>query len=243
MTSTIPSSPSSSSRLPAIRHSRSAVTSPASWRASQSDDDAFTKMPTALVTLTPDFLAALKKVAPKKRRSRARWVVACALLAVVAVLGFSRSAREVVITKGRPVVARISARLHHAPAAAPAAAAPAAVAAVPAAPAAAPAAQGDEASSIAAVLASTSASAPTSTPEPPPAQTSAPVSEPAPPVVAAPVVMRDEAPAASTSTPSSSEHVAPAKATTKKPAAKKGQRRASGSPSSARASVSARRAT
>jgi hypothetical protein len=100
-------------------------------------EDTFTRMPTALVNLSPAFMAALQKVAPKKRRSRLPFVLALAVLAVFAILASDRSTREF-------ASAKVAARFHRAPSAqpvnAPSApeAAPAVVVAA-AAPAAAPA--------------------------------------------------------------------------------------------------------
>ena len=62
---------------------------------------------TSLLTLTPAFIDALKKIAPKKRSSKVPYVIVAALLAVIAVLGVDPSAREFGVTKGRPVAARL----------------------------------------------------------------------------------------------------------------------------------------
>jgi hypothetical protein len=51
-------------------------------------------VPTELLTLTPAFLDALRKVAPKKRRSKIPYVIALGLLAFVVMLGADPSTRE-----------------------------------------------------------------------------------------------------------------------------------------------------
>jgi hypothetical protein len=56
---------------------------------------------TALVTLSPDFVAALKDLAPKKRRSKVPLVVLLAIAAVLFALGMDKSTREFAITKAR----------------------------------------------------------------------------------------------------------------------------------------------
>jgi len=62
---------------------------------------------TNLLTLTPAFIEALKKIAPKKRSSKVPYVIAAALLAVIVALGADPSAREFGVAKGRPVAARL----------------------------------------------------------------------------------------------------------------------------------------
>jgi hypothetical protein len=68
---------------------------------------------TGLLTLTPAFLDELRKVAPKKPRSKVRYVVALAVVAVVAALGSDASTREFGLARG----AQLAARLHQGPAA------------------------------------------------------------------------------------------------------------------------------
>ena len=121
---------------------------------------------TSLLTLTPAFLDALKKVAPKKRRSKVPYVIALALLAVVAVLGADASTREFGLAKGQLIVAR----LHHAPASSPVSAPVAPVLAQVAPPAALPAipaepvVKADEAASTPVVVTAPAAKKSTKTP-------------------------------------------------------------------------------
>jgi len=78
-------------------------------------DGSVTGVHTALLTLTPAFHDALRKVAPKKTRSKIPYVVALAILTVLAVLGADVSAREFGTAKASQIVARF----HSTPAAAP----------------------------------------------------------------------------------------------------------------------------
>jgi hypothetical protein len=54
---------------------------------------------TALLTLSPAFHAALRKVAPQKRRSQIRYVIGFAVLAVFGALASDRSTREFAMAK------------------------------------------------------------------------------------------------------------------------------------------------
>jgi hypothetical protein len=56
-------------------------------------------VPTELLTLTPAFMDALRKVAPKKRRSKIPYVIALGLLAFVVMLGADPSTREFGLSK------------------------------------------------------------------------------------------------------------------------------------------------
>jgi hypothetical protein len=64
---------------------------------------------TELLTLTPDFLDAVRKIAPKKRRSKVPYVILGAVLVVVAALSADRSTREFAVAKGRQVAANVKA--------------------------------------------------------------------------------------------------------------------------------------
>jgi hypothetical protein len=84
-----------------------------------------------LVDSHTQILRGLSLLAPKERRSRVRWIIACGFLVVVGVLAADRSTREFAVSKGRDFY-----RAHKggaAPAAAPAPAetTPAVVAAAP----------------------------------------------------------------------------------------------------------------
>jgi hypothetical protein len=57
--------------------------------------------------LTPDFLAALRVVAPTKRSSGVRYVLALGLLAVFAILSADVSAREFGVSKGHELAGRL----------------------------------------------------------------------------------------------------------------------------------------
>jgi hypothetical protein len=61
-------------------------------------------IPTNLIELTPDFMAALKGVAPKKKRSRKWYVVAAVLLAGVLGVAAIPQARNAIVEKGRALV-------------------------------------------------------------------------------------------------------------------------------------------
>jgi hypothetical protein len=69
-------------------------------------------VPTELLTLTPAFMDALRKVAPKKRRSKIPYVIALGVLAFLVMLGADASTREFGLSK--------LAALRSTPAAAPA---------------------------------------------------------------------------------------------------------------------------
>jgi hypothetical protein len=88
-------------------------------RAYESIHDAVdASLNTALISLSPAFLAALRGLDPKKRRMKFRHVVALAMLAVVAVLGADRSTRAFATEKGHALVGQgklVAARWHHAP--------------------------------------------------------------------------------------------------------------------------------
>jgi hypothetical protein len=56
---------------------------------------------TALLTLSPEFLAALRRVAPKKRRVKIQHVVGLAFLAMMVVLGADKAARELIAARWR----------------------------------------------------------------------------------------------------------------------------------------------
>jgi hypothetical protein len=71
-------------------------------------------VPTELLTLTPAFMDALRKVAPKKRRSKIPYVIALGVLAFLVMLGADASTREFGLSK--------LAALRSTPAATPAAA-------------------------------------------------------------------------------------------------------------------------
>jgi hypothetical protein len=66
----------------------------------------------AVVTLSPAFLEALRKVVPRRRRAKLPYIIGVGLLAVVGVVGADRSTREF-----------MAERWHHARVEAPAAAA------------------------------------------------------------------------------------------------------------------------
>jgi hypothetical protein len=63
-------------------------------------------METQLIKLSPQFIAALKKVAPKRRRSKLPYIVGVMAALVVIVLGRDPSTREFAITKGREIAVR-----------------------------------------------------------------------------------------------------------------------------------------
>jgi hypothetical protein len=92
-----------------------------------------------LVDSHTSIIRGLSLLAPKSRRSRVRWIVAAAFLAVIGVLAADRSTREFATSKGRDFYrARIAAAaVAPPPAAAPPAAAPPAAAPPAAAPPAA----------------------------------------------------------------------------------------------------------
>jgi hypothetical protein len=56
-------------------------------------------VPTELLTLTPAFMDALRKVAPKKRRAKIPYVIALGLVAVLVMLGADPSTREFGLSK------------------------------------------------------------------------------------------------------------------------------------------------
>lgn len=55
----------------------------------------------ALHTLSPEFLAALRKVVPRKRRAKLPYIVGLGLLAVVVVVGVDPQTREFLATRSR----------------------------------------------------------------------------------------------------------------------------------------------
>jgi hypothetical protein len=54
---------------------------------------------TELLTLTPEFLQALRKVAPKKRRMKVRYVFIVGVLGVLLTLGLDVGVREWVLSQ------------------------------------------------------------------------------------------------------------------------------------------------
>jgi hypothetical protein len=89
---------------PAAKNAKNAATKPRSRYLSL--DSA---VQTELLTLTPDFLDAVRKIAPKKRRSKIPYIVAGTVLVILGALGADRSTREFAIGKGREVAANVKA--------------------------------------------------------------------------------------------------------------------------------------
>jgi hypothetical protein len=63
-----------------------------------------TAMPTSEVTLRPSFIQELEKIAPKPQRSKTRYVVVIALLALLVWMAETPSVREVIVARGRQVL-------------------------------------------------------------------------------------------------------------------------------------------
>jgi hypothetical protein len=89
---------------PAAKNTKNSATKPRSRYLSL--DSA---VQTELLTLTPDFLDAVRKIAPKKRRSKVPYVVAGALLVILGALSADRSTREFAMAKGREVAGNVKA--------------------------------------------------------------------------------------------------------------------------------------
>jgi hypothetical protein len=63
--------------------------------------EGLTGVHTALVTLSPQFVAALKSIAPKKRRSKVPLVILLGIAAVLFALGMDKSTREFAMSRAR----------------------------------------------------------------------------------------------------------------------------------------------
>ena len=66
-------------------------------------------IPTALIQLSPNFLAQLKKIAPRKKRSKLWYIVLFAVPAIIAFVVAHRPTRTFVVGKARAAYARIAA--------------------------------------------------------------------------------------------------------------------------------------
>jgi hypothetical protein len=88
----------------AAKNSKNAATKPRSRYLSLDSS-----VQTELLTLTPDFLDAVRKIAPKKRRSMIPYIVAGALIVIVGALSAERSTREFAVAKARQIAANVKA--------------------------------------------------------------------------------------------------------------------------------------
>jgi hypothetical protein len=61
---------------------------------------------TSLLTLSPELLASVRRLAPGKRRKKVPTVVALGLLAILGVLGADRATRDFVLARASDVTAR-----------------------------------------------------------------------------------------------------------------------------------------
>ncbi len=63
-------------------------------------------VPTAMIQVSPAFLDALRRVAPKKKISRVTYIVGLAMCMVVGVLAIDRSTRTFMVDEGHALVAK-----------------------------------------------------------------------------------------------------------------------------------------